>query len=69
MNIWHDISADRIKKDDFIAVVEIEKGGTNKYELDKATGLLRLDRVYIQRHTTQQIMVLYLEHMLEMETH
>ena len=45
MNIWHDISADRIKKDDFIAVVEIEKGGTNKYELDKATGLLRLDRV------------------------
>ena len=29
MNIWHDISADRIKKDDFIAVVEIEKGGTN----------------------------------------
>ncbi len=45
MNIWHDISADRIKKDDFIAVVEIEKGGSNKYELDKATGLLRLDRV------------------------
>ena len=41
MNIWHDISADRIKKDDFISVVEIEKGGTNKYELDKATGLLR----------------------------
>ena len=45
MNIWHDISADRIKKDDFIAVVEIEKGGSNKYELDKATGLLKLDRV------------------------
>ena len=45
MNIWHDISADRIKKDDFVAVVEIEKGGSNKYELDKATGLLKLDRV------------------------
>ena len=45
MNIWHDISADRIKKDDFMAVIEIEKGGSNKYELDKATGLLRLDRV------------------------
>lgn len=51
MNIWHDISADRIKKDDFISVVEIEKGGTNKYELDKATGLLRLDRVlYTSTH-------------------
>jgi len=45
MNIWHDINADRIKKDDFIAVVEITKGGKNKYELDKETGMLRLDRV------------------------
>ena len=45
MNIWHDISKDRIKKDDFIGVVEIEKGGKNKYELDKETGMLRLDRV------------------------
>lgn len=45
MNIWHDISADRIKKDDFVAVVEISKGGRNKYELDKATGMLKLDRV------------------------
>ena len=45
MNIWHDISKDRIKKDNFIGVVEIEKGGRNKYELDKETGMLRLDRV------------------------
>jgi len=45
MNIWHDINADRIKKDDFLAVVEITKGGKNKYELDKETGMLRLDRV------------------------
>ena len=45
MNIWHDISEKKKKKDDFIAVVEIEKGGSNKYELDKATGLLKLDRV------------------------
>lgn len=51
MNIWHDISADRIKYDDFVAVVEIEKGGSNKYELDKATGLLKLDRVlYTSTH-------------------
>lgn len=45
MNIWHDIREDRIKKDDFISVVEITKGGKNKYELDKETGMLRLDRV------------------------
>lgn len=45
MNIWHDISEDRIKKDDFIAVVEIPKGCKNKYELDKKTGMLRLDRI------------------------
>ncbi len=45
MNIWHDIAEERIKKDDFISVIEITKGGKNKYELDKATGMLRLDRV------------------------
>ena len=45
MNIWHDINEDRIKKDKFVAVIEITKGGKNKYELDKETGLLRLDRV------------------------
>jgi len=45
MNIWHDISETRIKKDDFIGVVEITKGGKNKYELDKDTGMLKLDRV------------------------
>lgn len=45
MNIWHDISKDRIKKDDFTAVIEIQNGGKNKYEMDKETGMLRLDRV------------------------
>ena len=45
MNIWHDINGERIKKDDFIAIVEIQKNGRNKYELDKETGRLRLDRV------------------------
>ncbi len=45
MNIWHDIKEERIKKDDFVAVIEIKKGGKNKYELDKETGMLRLDRV------------------------
>ena len=45
MNIWHDVRSERIKKDDFISVIEIPKGGKNKYELDKETGMLRLDRV------------------------
>ncbi|NLK39394.1 MAG: inorganic diphosphatase [Clostridiales bacterium] len=51
MNIWHDISPDRIKPDDFIAVVEIEKGCKKKYELDKETGLIKLDRIlYTSTH-------------------
>lgn len=45
MNIWHDISGDRISKEKFVAVIEIPKGCKNKYELDKETGRLKLDRV------------------------
>lgn len=45
MNIWHDISPKRIKNDDFFAVIEITKGGKAKYELDKETGMLMMDRV------------------------
>jgi inorganic pyrophosphatase len=46
MHPWHDTYVD----DDQLAtafpvVVEIPKGSSNKYELDKETGLLRLDRV------------------------
>ncbi len=44
-NIWHDISPKRINPEDFIAVVEIPKGSKKKYELDKATGMLSLDRI------------------------
>lgn len=51
MNIWHDISRSRIKSDDFYAVVEITKGSKMKYELDKETGLLVLDRIlYTSTH-------------------
>lgn len=50
-NIWHDISPKRINADDFIAVVEIPKGSKNKYELDKETGLIILDRIlYTSTH-------------------
>jgi inorganic pyrophosphatase len=46
MHPWHDTYID----DDTIAtafpvIIEIPKGSTNKYEMDKETGLLRLDRV------------------------
>ncbi len=45
MNIWHDIDPKMIAPDDFTAVIEIPKGSHVKYELDKETGRLRLDRV------------------------
>ncbi len=44
-NIWHDIDPKRISPQDFMAVVEISKGSKKKYELDKETGLIMLDRV------------------------
>ena len=44
-NIWHDISPKRISPDDFMMVVEIPKGSKKKYELDKETGFLMLDRI------------------------
>jgi inorganic pyrophosphatase len=44
-NIWHDMDPARVSPEDFIAVIEIEKGSKNKYELDKQTGHLILDRV------------------------
>ena len=51
MNIWTDISSDRIKPNDFVACIEIEQGSKNKYELDKETGLIILDRVlYTSTH-------------------
>ncbi len=50
-NIWHDINPKRISPEDFIAVIEIPKGGKNKYEMDKDTGMLLLDRVlYTSTH-------------------
>ncbi len=45
MNIWHDIDESRVKPEDFVAVIEITKGSHVKYELDKETGLLSMDRI------------------------
>ena len=44
-NIWHDMPANRINPDDFICVIEISKGSKKKYELDKQTGYIILDRI------------------------
>ncbi len=50
-NIWHEISPKRIAPEAFMACIEIPKGGKNKYEMDKDTGLLCLDRVlYTSTH-------------------
>lgn len=54
MNIWHDMNPNRITKDRFDAVIEISRGQQSKYELDKETGLIRLDRVlYTSTHYPQ----------------
>lgn len=45
MNIWHDIDPKWIAPDNFTACIEIPKGSKAKYELDKETGRLRLDRI------------------------
>lgn len=44
---WHDVAlpADDELHQSFPVVIEISQGSKNKYELDKATGLLRVDRV------------------------
>jgi len=48
MNLWHDIEPGT--KEAMNVIVEINKGSKNKYEIDKKTGLIALDRV---SHTAQ----------------
>jgi len=42
---WHDVTPGDRLPEEFTTVIEIPKGSSVKYELDKKTGLLRLDRV------------------------
>ena len=42
---WHDLPPGGGAPDDMNVVVEIPRGSRNKYELDKKTGMFRLDRV------------------------
>lgn len=45
MNPWHNVKKEKITPSRFDACIEISKGSKNKYELDKDSGLLRLDRI------------------------
>lgn len=45
MHSWHDVKPSRVTPQKFLAMIEISKGSKNKYELDKETGHLILDRV------------------------
>ncbi len=54
MNLLHDIAPGT--PDEMTVIVEIPKGSMNKYEIDKETGLIALDRV---SHTAQAFPVDY----------
>lgn len=42
---WHDVQLPPDTPETVTAVIEVPKGSKNKYEIDKATGLLKVDRV------------------------
>ncbi|MCR4561673.1 MAG: inorganic diphosphatase [Bacilli bacterium] len=44
-NIWHLVKKERVTPERFLACIEISAGSKNKYELDKETGALILDRI------------------------
>ncbi len=45
MHPWHDVSLGDEAPDQMWVVIEVPKGSKNKYELDKKSGLIRVDRV------------------------
>lgn len=42
---WHDVTPGENLPEEFVSVIEIPKGSSVKYELDKETGLLKMDRM------------------------
>jgi len=44
MNLWHDISLGDKVPETINVIIEVSKGSSNKYEIDKESGLIRLDR-------------------------
>ncbi|MGV8168806.1 MAG: inorganic diphosphatase [Candidatus Nanoarchaeia archaeon] len=45
MNPWHDVEYGEEAPEEVNVIVEVPKNSTLKYELDKKTGLIKLDRV------------------------
>ena len=50
INLWHDVSLGKNAPREINVIIEINKGSKNKYEIDKETGLIALDRAM---HTSQ----------------
>ena len=44
MNLWHDVTRGDNTPEELNCIIEIPKGSPNKYEIDKETGLIALDR-------------------------
>lgn len=44
MNLWHDVPLGDNAPEEINVIIEIPKGSNNKYEIDKETGLIKLDR-------------------------
>jgi inorganic pyrophosphatase len=44
MNLWHDLTLGENAPEKFNVIIEIPRGSKNKYEIDKVTGLIKLDR-------------------------
>lgn len=45
INPWHDVSPGEDIPQEFVSIIEIPFGSSVKYEMDKASGLIKLDRV------------------------
>ena len=56
---WHDVTPGDKLPNEFDCVIEMPFGSSVKYELDKSSGLIRLDRIPIRPFTTRRITALF----------
>jgi len=50
MNLWHDVPRGEKTPHEINVIIEIPKNSPNKYEIDKDTGLIALDRANYSHH-------------------
>ncbi len=50
MDLWHDVSRGENTPEEMNVIIEIPKNSPNKYEIDKKTGLIALDRANYSAH-------------------